>query len=528
MVRDLLKERLLKKRSQVSSNRYCLGAAAIMIMFCFVVAATSLLEDAQRETATPSKTRTNQQQLPNAARTQARTPKAARKQARTPKAARKQPRTPKAARKQPRTHKAARKQPRTHKAAPEQPSEPPSAPKQPTAPPPAPLKQPTAPKRSTAPKARKNGHAVGPAEPAVSNGSGSLLRLMGSNHKTGTFAILAASKVICALKAASCSGGACGPTDPMRGHRVPCPIVCTHWNADLASSTCAIAKAKYKRVTAADIAVVHMARDPYEVVVSGFLYHHRPVEQWLTRPISESRDPNGMEVVCAASKQKNATKAKKAKNQAATAKNSACTNANQQWRGVFTRVWGRGPNTDIGAQAKAVFDTLPVLAPSKRATETYPQYLNRVPERDGLLAEAARALVRDLASMASAARASGPATAASGPATSDANASSTASTVTSCLETLMVHDADALAAEWARLLPVLGYTGKAVAQLASQLSRHQAGALNKTSHHETSHDPAERARLLAVVRELDREELGGALAQIARLTGCSANRRRTR
>ena len=515
MVRDLLKERLLKKRSQVSSNGYCLGAAAIMIMFCFVVAATALLEDARRETVTPSKTRTNQQQLPNAAR----------KQARTPKAARKQPRTPKAARKQPRTHKAARKQPRTPKAAPEQPSEPPLAPKQPTAPPLAPLKQPKAPKRPTAPKARKNGHAVGPAEPTVSSASGSLLRLMGSNHKTGTFAILAASKVICALKAASCSGGACGPTDPVSGHRVPCPIICTHWDADLASSTCAIAKAKYKRATAGDVAVVHMARDPYEVVVSGFLYHHRPVEQWLTRPISESRDPNGMEVVCAATKQKNATKAKKAKNQAATAKNPACTNANQQWRGVFTRVWG---SESAKITQKSVFDTLPVLALSKRATETYPQYLNRVPERDGLLAEAARALVRDLASMARAARASGPATAASGPATANANASSTASTVTSCLETLMVHDADALAAEWARLLPVLGYTGKAVAQLASQLSRHQAGALNKTSHHETSHDPAERARLLAVVRELDREELGGALAQIARLTGCSANIRRTR
>ena len=337
------------------------------------------------------------------------------------------------------------------------------------------------------------------------------LRILGSNHKTGTFALKDVVKAMCGPKTKAC------------------PTVCTHWNGAIGSSVCNI-KASDKRATSGNIAVLHMARDPYDTVVSGYLYHHRPVEQWLKHPILSVGvdDPAGMQVVCAASFASSSIK-----------KKPACTAAGMQWRDVFTHVWGGGNGGGGPPQANAVFATLPVLTPVADAKETYPQYLNRVPERDGLLAEVARALVRDLASMARAARATGPATPA---AASDANASSVAasaapsasspasSSVTACLETLMVHDAAAIAAEWRRLLVVFGYTSNAAELLASILSRKQAETMIKTSTHGTSHDPEQRTRLLAIVRELDETHLGGALAQIGRVTGCGAkaDRRRRR
>ena len=85
--------------------------------------------------------------------------------------------------------------------------------------------------RAQSPRARGPENARSPRARGPKNTAKPLLRILGSTHKAGTFAILAAAKAMCGLSGDACARGACGPPSPgdLTGRAPPCPLVCTHW-----------------------------------------------------------------------------------------------------------------------------------------------------------------------------------------------------------------------------------------------------------------------------------------------------------
>jgi len=261
--------------------------------------------------------------------------------------------------------------------------------------------------------------------------------MFGSNHKSGTVLSQKAAKLVCtALGGPECTKLA-HPKSDGTGHC--CNVTQSpHFDGTLAPGPLAWR-------------VVNFARRPRSQVASGYLYHLAAPrgERWAHRPLSEGFD----------------------------SKHPA----------------GEDGRLAVAYAAEDAAHSLPPFAPG----ESFVDYLNRVPERDGVAAEMVRGSASDLPNILSAAGAP--------------------DVLTVCLESFM--GPPELAADAWRA--VLAHSGVAADVGGGRLLGKLTALGGRAEGHGTEHGTDKRARVSATAGELDADVFGGSvLAELERVLGC--------
>ena len=282
------------------------------------------------------------------------------------------------------------------------------------------------------------------------------LRILGANHKTGT---VLGEKVLGAVREARVAGACLAAASTVRD---------VHWRG--------LARCRPEKCGAAfegrRALVVALVRDPFEMVVSGYLYHLAGKEKWCTLPM----------------------------------------NGDAPGHGAVSAGWHRHILAVMGLDA--------VYASNLTGTndrESYEQYLGRSTRRDGLVAEFVRASKGDLPGV----EASFDDAAAAG---ERRNAS------VHCLDDLTapkLKSRDPFAEAWAAIFDFFEYPAASVGPAVAAARAHDAALdPSATSGHGTSGKGltakvrANRTQLFRTAVAVDRDVFGGKYARLSRKLGC--------
>lgn len=274
--------------------------------------------------------------------------------------------------------------------------------------------------------------------------TGDTLRVIGANHKSGTFlsiGVMASVREVAARE--SC----------LLAART---LVSVHWNG---LDSC---KACQPLTPNRPTLVMAFVRDPFELIVSGYLYHHAGKESWCTWAM----------------------------------------------RGGF-----RGGKRDELAKVDFGIATLlqSPAVPAVAGSESYQGYLKRLSGHDGVLAEFVRASHRDLPALEAgwtAAKASTPLH----------NASY------ECLDTFMApkeNGRDPFLEAWTRIFRFFRYPPESIAPSLRAAQKHDIVKNPQTlKGHGTQHSTPQRTKLYNTAVEVDRMHFGGRYADLSRRLNC--------
>jgi len=288
-------------------------------------------------------------------------------------------------------------------------------------------------------------------------GTGDTLRVLGANHKTGTFLAL---HVMQSVRLAAIED-ACVLASQT--------LVSVHWQGLDECKGCGDFANRPTRVMA-------MVRDPFELIVSGYLYHAAAKEKWCAEPMRVGQQ------------------------------------GTSKWKQV-----GKGAKEfGLAKLIKCKEDPqCPVtIEPGHRG---YDKYLKSISMRQGLLAEFVRASMRDLPALELAYRT-----------TSGSTAEKKSSFV--CLDSFTApknESRDPYRETWTKIFEFWDYPAKAIGPAVVQAQKHDIikrpqalGGHGTLKDGKNANSDDYRGHLFAVAVDVDREYFGGRYAQLAANLKC--------
>lgn len=208
--------------------------------------------------------------------------------------------------------------------------------------------------------------------------------------------------------------------------------------------------------------VVTLVRDPFELIISGYLYHYAAKEKWCSEPM----------------------------------------------RGAMRKP--RGPREFGLKLVLDSYDAKDGLITADPGNAPYDKYLKSISLEDGLLAEFVRATMRDLPALELALQAT------------RANEDESSYECLDSFTALKVEGAvDPYTETWRRVFEFLEYPRASIPAMLTQAQKHDIVKSPTALHgHGTSKNPHKRHELFSTAFRVDQEKFNGKYARFAKQLGC--------